>query len=355
MPYLSIKNKNTDIYLEFKDKYIFVQGDSGEGKSLLVSMLSDEETISRDVDTDLDIRILNKLTINDFKNWNNGELIVTDEVYARKYLSSFKTKNCYFLIVTRKIFKNINFSYRSIYNLVRNDTKSKLEKAYTFSESKVDNYDYIFTEDSGYGYEFIKKCLNGYNVIGCEGKSNIKNVMSSILNGLENKKVLLICDGGGIGTDISIIANYIRKLAKHSIEVEILLPECFEHILLCSGYIKYDKDIFNHFNIKYNDTESFCETKLYQFTKGTELECSHETGTMSECWYKQCNDCNNKCDYEISTCKFDHVLKGGPAEILLELRNIITRSNNSNNNNSSNSIESLDRFNIFVSKQMNNK
>lgn len=322
MPYLKINSKTVKIDITFKDKYVFILGDSGLGKSLIVDTLSDEELVTHAVDTDLDIKILNKSTISEFDNWNNGELLVADEVYGRKVLNKLATKNCYILFVTRKVFTNINFSYRCLYTASRTEGITTIKQAFELKNVKAaSNYDALIMEDSGYAKTFVSECFNNQQcIISANGKSNIVGVLKSdqiiALN-----KLLILFDGGGIGSDISRIMSVVKKLRKTGYVVHFLAPECFEQVLLCSKYFNYNRDVFKHMSLQDGNTESFCEKELLRLTEGTVLECNHKKGKMSECWYTQCNKCDKfSCKWRVDDDKFVYVLANGPYKLLLTLR-----------------------------------
>lgn len=303
MSYLKISSKRIELDIEFTDKYIIVEGDSGVGKTLMVELLSDEE-FERLLQTDLTIHVLNKLTQNDYANWHEG-LIVCDETYARKYSESFKQKNCSFLIVSRKNLKKVNYSYRSLYQAYRENEVTRFKRKIIFTfEKAFDTYDYIVTEDSGYGYKFIKQLLDGkpMEVIPAGGKSNLAKSIDNVLN---DKTLLVIADAGGIGSDIEVILNHVRKKRKRGAKIQFLLPDCFEHVLLCSNYYEYDVDILKYSKVEFNDTEKFCEQEIARVTKGTALECDHDKGVMSSCWYKSCNNCTAVCDYRVEDKSFN--------------------------------------------------
>lgn len=322
MPYLKIDSKNVKLDVEFRDKYVFIIGDSGVGKSLIVDTLGDEELNSRCVRSDLTIKILNKFTITEFDNWNSGELVVSDEVYARKVLQKLEHKNCYFMVVTRKVFKNINFSYRCIYEAKRDDGTTVISRAYNINKVDIlDSYDVIVTEDSGYDKRFVEECFEGKQYIkGSGGKSNITKVLDEMYRD-SRMHIFLIMDGGGVGSDIPNISSKVKKLKKRNCIIHMILPECFEHVLLCSGYFKYDLDILKYFKLECGNTEAFCESEIQRVTTGTVLECNHDNGVMSDCWWKQCANCDQEeCVYRVDTDKMEFVLKDGPMRVLLRMR-----------------------------------
>lgn len=146
------------------------------------------------------------------------------------------------------------------------------------------------------------------NVVGAGGKSNIATMISSKYKE-GYKSMLIIADGGGLGSDIGSIVAKMRKVRNRGCDTFVLLPECFEEVLLCSDYIGYtEEELLNEFKVEYVDTENYCELKLLEVTKGTVIECNHKSGYMSECWIKQCSNCNQDCSKRTNVEKFKYVL-----------------------------------------------
>ena len=320
MPYLKIDYSTLKMDIEFKDKYIFLQGDSGIGKSYITELLTNNEIIKHYVKSDLDIRILNKYTKDDFDTWSNL-LIIADEVYAKRFINRFYSKECYILIISRHPFTNINFSYRCLYIGIKDtDGVMTVNKQYNLDFNYLSKYDCIITEDSGYAYDFIKYLLPSITVISSGGKSNIVNKIKELESSYES--CLLICDGGGIGSDIRKILERVALEKSKGKVIDILMPECFEQVLLCSNYFNYDEDIFKYFELRYNDTETFCEREIHLLTAGTELLCNHAKNYLSECWYKECNDCPKDCPKRIDYSKLEYVLESGPLKVLLQMRQV---------------------------------
>lgn len=323
MPYLKIKSDLIDIDVEFKDKYIFVTGSSGVGKSFMVSKFYDSFYRKNVIETDLNVTVLDNNLITKISNYDYTpkDLIVSDEISIKAYLNVVKDFNCYFLIISRSIYKNINFSYRSLYKAFYTDDKLSIAPMFKeLSNCILEKYSLIITEDSKYGYNFISTCLGKNQCITkAGGKGNITRALKNISSIF--RTVLLVLDAGGIGTHIIDIMDEITRLTEKGVTVHFLAPECFEQLLLCSKYYNYDKDVFKYYTVDYNDTEKFCEEELSKVSKGTVLECLHHKHTMSECWVKQCSDCNvTDCPYRVVEDKFKHVLENGPAVALLKLR-----------------------------------
>ena len=162
MPYLELKNKKFNIELSFKDKYYLVSGYSGQGKSEFVETIQDELNNRLNLKTDLEIFVVDSAsTINTVDRIcdNKNILVIADEMYAGKLLQKVKGKSCYCLFITRKVYSNINMSYRSLLYVNRNGKGvTTFEQKYKFKTDISDNlkYDIIIVEDSGYGKTFVE-------------------------------------------------------------------------------------------------------------------------------------------------------------------------------------------------------
>jgi hypothetical protein len=104
----------------FVDKYIFIQGDSGSGKSAFISEVSDTIKLGGiGIECDLPYYLVSsKDELSNMKQVIDSGItavFISDEFLGYKVLEIAKNKNAYCIIVTRNLHKNINASYKSIY------------------------------------------------------------------------------------------------------------------------------------------------------------------------------------------------------------------------------------------------
>lgn len=318
MNYLKFKSSRIDIDLSFVDKYTFINGDSGSGKSLFIEQLN----MALDITPESIECPLNIIVINSTKQLNSialendsTELLICDEPFARALINFVKGKYVYVIIVTRKVYSDLNFSYRCLHTLYREDGIAKIKSSFNFiSADTIKDFDLIICEDSGYAFEYFKNILSDYNVETAQGKDNICNVIKAYCK--KSDKVLIICDAVGIGT----VINKIKKSISCScIESRFILHESFEFSLLCSDFIGYEYNLYKYCPLSEDNPERFCEKKLTELTKDTSIECNHDTGVMTDCWLKECDGCTVTCTYHIYGNKVEHVLKKGPISSLLSL------------------------------------
>lgn len=119
MPYLKIKSSTVDIEVTFKDKYAFIVGNSGVGKSMLIETISKQPFEGAYVESDLDYTIMSRESVKYFDAIPEGSLVIADEIYLRKFINKLSSKNCYFFLVTRNVSKGVNISQGCLYHAFR--------------------------------------------------------------------------------------------------------------------------------------------------------------------------------------------------------------------------------------------
>lgn len=313
--------------LDLRDKYILIDGFSGKGKSLFVAeaekaLRSETGELKSDVKCIVVSNSANLEVIDIMVSKYGCVIFIVDEFYAYRVIESISGLNAYCIAVTRKIYSNINMSYRSLYTIDRDEDGITVIKP-KFKINRIGEctrFEYVFTEDASAGYELVKEFINNKStVISTGGNGSISGVLRKYRDA---KSWLLICDGGGL----ACVANKIRRefnvAKKRGCIARICLPECFEHVLLSSEFIGLDKDIFKYFDLKYDNTEKFCEERIFDLTKGRPYEFSHEKQILKECWYKDCDLCDSKCSFAKLGDKKCIVLSNGPLAGLLKLESL---------------------------------
>lgn len=321
-----VKTSSIDVSIESEEKYVFISGFSGAGKSLFISEVERIVEVGNDaenlIESDLKYYIINNKTMLDtieglIESSKKPILFLADEFLAAKVTMAIANKNACCICVTRKPPKNINYSYKCLYQANRDDrgvTVIRQKELFEHINSNI-KYDIILTEDSKAGYEYLSKTLDNIEIISALGKSNIKNKLMK----LENKNTIIFADAAGIGSNIGSIIKESLRIKKKGYAAHFVLPECFEQLLVESEMLnKYEKKKFNYC---YNNLETFYEMELSRLTKGTILEYNHKSQKLSKCWYEQCNRCDKKCVFRNNGDKIKMVLGNNEkTKCLLELR-----------------------------------
>lgn len=312
-----------DFSVKTRDKYCFISGFSGEGKSLFIAEVENYINFGAGtlvtnrhmvlIKSKLELEMVDRII-----QENDAPVFIADEIIAHKVLEKIKNKNAYAILVTRHLFRDFNFSYRCLFVAKRdeNGVTRIHRKVRLLDKPKVKEFELIVTEDTAAGCEFIRAIVPTVNVVGCGGKDRIYERLRRVS---DVNAVLLICDGGGVGTIINKLRKVSRYLENNGVKCRILMPECFEHILLTSGFVRYNQDVLDEFELVCNNTETFCENKLKELTKDYPFEFDHDRQELSKCWVIDCRMCKERCDYYTNENKKEFVLKNGPCAKLLDL------------------------------------
>lgn len=315
--YVKISNPNLVLELRTESKYTIILGLSGTGKSyaidLLLSMLY-EDADTTQVEASHSWKLLN--TPDNIETLtqpqNNNKIFFVDEFLARKYRKVFDKVESYFVVISRSDRVIYDCGYKDIYHAAVENGITYIKRKYADIRLPVKpfTFDACITEDSGKGARFFRRWL-WRGIIGGDGKDSFSKYATHLPAGLS---ILLVFDGGGAGSHIGRIMNRVETLSKKA-NVYLCVPECFEHILLCSGFIGYGKEIVQDLNSNFT-TEQFCEKKIEELTKDAFWEYTHKGSKLSNCWVTECNDCDNNCASRVEN-KLQAILKNGLCPELL--------------------------------------
>ena len=314
--YIRLKTNIIEFDIPLNEKYTLVSGDSGSGKSFTLSCIN-EAIITGDVALQCTLPIVvlrDRASLSAIKD--NNVLYVCDEFLAHSVIVATEGLRCHCLLITRKIYTDINLSVNCLYTLNRNVSGvSTISERYDIYKGALSGKpDLIITEDSGKGFDFLCKIFSEEKVKSAKGKSNLSKLLREVPTDIN---IVMIADLGGLAPYYDYIVKRIERIKQSGGSVLLLLPVCFEHILLCSEFLGFDKDVYKYFDTKFNGTEKFCEWLLELNTRNKPFEIKHSKTGLAECWYKDCN-CPD-CKYAILGNKLESVLKNGPVPELLDL------------------------------------
>jgi hypothetical protein len=321
--YLNLVNDLININIETDEKYTFIQGFSGAGKSLFVQEV--EACIETENDTlktsNKCYVISNPAGVDSIENLigDNVEpiIFIADEQWASKVINKILGKSVYGIFITRKLPSELNFSYRCIYMAKRTEEGvTVIEHDINFEHDNVDdNYNLLVTEDEKAGCEYFKKCLK-IDVESTKGKSNIIEYIKNC----NASDVILNFDGAGIGSCIRRIIKICDNKSKQGHRYALVVPECFEEVLLNSELLKNVTK--NHYDLTCDNVEQFYEKELFRVTDNTVLRYDHEKQQLADCWIVECTKCNmlDKCKFAIKTDKMSAVIGNSAYKSLMLFR-----------------------------------
>lgn len=248
-----IQNKKLHFNFIIRRNITVIRGDSGTGKTTLLNALYQYLLYGKrsgfKVKTDCKFYVLLHRSIN--YSWKeelgkcHNMIIFLEEnndfVKGHDFANFVSTSDNYFVFVTRNMLKMLPYSYKEIYTIECDDSKTKeLKVVYTFKEL-YSNYPWVqtsekgllITEDSGSGYQFYSKLFSNLKASSSFGNSNvIKRLECS-----RDRNVLCVVDGAAFGAYIGEFIDYsINHLEKR---ITLWAPESFEWVLLRAGVITF--------------------------------------------------------------------------------------------------------------------
>lgn len=242
-------------------KYTFINGESGSGKTKLITLLDMAEGNRQiRVSCTIDFEVIT--SVKAFRNALDSRkgkktLFFIDEVVCNRlylldggiqFAKDTMESEGYFILITRKQFATIPYSVREIYDLKRrmdsfNRYDIVLSNTYEWNNCLPCNPDCFITEDSRVGYLFFKNSLSGCDVISAYGNSNVDTLLKEILNTKNDYNIVCVfADGAAYGCYIKRLIETVEEGTRGSKKrVDLLLFESFEYVILRSGIFKVEE------------------------------------------------------------------------------------------------------------------
>lgn len=174
MPYIHLKDNVVEYEFEFKQKYLFIRGDSGRGKSTLIELINiyllDPSSVVCLGDSNLKI-------ITDTRSVDPGYIYFFDEfdpLLTSENAKLFNTTDSYFVIISRN--RNLDFlktGLDSLCEIVANGGYHTIKPIYPRVDELTSVGDVIVCEDSKSGFQFLNKLID-YPLKSAESKTRIR-------------------------------------------------------------------------------------------------------------------------------------------------------------------------------------
>lgn len=240
---------NNRLHYEFsiKRNITIIQGDSATGKTTLINMLRQAETLGPSsgviVSADVPCRVLEGSSWKLILENTSGCIFFIDEentfINTEEFAGIVNGSDNYFVLITRENLYNLPYSVDEIYGIKASgkyhNTKRVYEQLYNIyvnlSQIPVTPKK-IITEDSNSGYEFFSHVgrLHGIECESADGKSNI---IKKLKHSQDSEKACIIADGAAIGPEMNRLSEYVKR----NNDTMLYLPESFEWLILKSGLI----------------------------------------------------------------------------------------------------------------------
>lgn len=210
MPDIRVKNNEVSYNFSFEQKYLFIRGDSGVGKSTLLQLIDDYNTNPDAIicEGNTSLRVLH--SINDLQDENN--IFFLDEnmplLSKSDCASLLNESNNYFVIITRsRKFNGLKTGLDSMVTMIaKSDGSHTISPIYPKAKNLTCIADTIVCEDANSGKIFLEKVLD------CKIETaGSKDRLWVTLRKLNKKEYTVVYDRAGISFSYEDQLNYIKR------------------------------------------------------------------------------------------------------------------------------------------------
>lgn len=245
---LILKTANLSYELRFERNISVILGDSGTGKSLLCTLLSQAQSGEDDIEVRLNgfgsYIVMPEVTQGSpvVRPWQDivrdaeDTLFFIDEfcdcLHSGEFAQAIKYTTNYYILITRCPHGELPYSVEAIYTLnyhIGGGVEKIMNEPFHRSDNPTCAIDCYITEDSGAGNMFIGALYNT-TALAAGSKSNfIKPIRTALKTGYKN--LFLMADGAAFGSGY---LRLVRTLDALDISYILYMPESFEWLLLHS-------------------------------------------------------------------------------------------------------------------------
>ncbi len=246
-----VKNRHITFSFTLERNVTVITGDSGTGKTKLINMVRDYSELGRS--SGVNLRCDKTCIVLEGRNWeqvladtHNSVVFVEEStrfLTSQAFAQAMKKSNNYYILVTREPLPQIPYSIDCIKQIIKNNSKPKLDSIYKNIRVKEISsflYDIVITEDSKSGFQLFTKATEKHKIkcISAGGKSGIL----PLLNKYTDKKILVIADASALGSEIRELVRF-REISNN--KIDFFLPESFEWLILKSAVFAGNNHIKN--------------------------------------------------------------------------------------------------------------
>ncbi|MBQ3919006.1 MAG: ATP-binding protein [Oscillospiraceae bacterium] len=261
----SIKNRQIAFKFVLERNITILTGDSGTGKTKLINMVRNYSREGKA--SGITLKCDKPCIVLDDNNWDiilqrtSSSIVFVEEstrfLSKHEFAKAIADTDNYYVFVTREPLPQIPYSIDAIKQMIRNDSKPKIEKLYgkvSVNDISGFPYDVVIVEDSKAGFLFFTNAAGKWDV-KCEtanGKSNILTVLKKRREG----RILVIADAAALGSEISELMRF-KSLSNK--KIDLFLPESFEWLILKSAVFGRNANVKEILN----DPAKYIESKEY--------------------------------------------------------------------------------------------
>lgn len=246
-----VKNRHITFHFILERNVTVITGDSGTGKTKLINMIRDYSELGKS--SGVTLRCDKPCTVLEGRSWEkilddtHDSIIFVEEstrfLTSQAFAQAMKKSDNYYVLVTREPLPQIPYSIDCIKQIIKNNSKPKLDSIYKNIRVKEISgfpYDIVIVEDSKSGFQLFTQATKKWNVqcISAGGKSGIL----PLLNKYTDKKILVIADAAALGSEIRELVHF-KEISNN--KIDFFLPESFEWLILKSAIFARNNRIKN--------------------------------------------------------------------------------------------------------------
>lgn len=209
MPYIHLNDNIVEYEFTFKQKYLFIRGDSGRGKSTLYRLIEDYIKTPGSVNSlgDSNLKILTEIEV-----LKPGYIYFFDEfdpLLTSENAKLFNTTDSYFVIISRN--RNLDFlktGLDSLCEIVTDGSYHTIKPTYPRKDGLTHVGDVIVCEDSKSGFQFLNKLVD-YPIESAESKTRIRSKINKLIK-QGFKSFTIVYDRCGICFSYEKQINYLK-------------------------------------------------------------------------------------------------------------------------------------------------
>lgn len=210
MPDIRLKNNEVSYDFSFEQKYLFIRGDSGIGKTSLIQLVADYNTNPDAIvcEGNTNLRVLN--SVNDLVEEN--VIFFIDEnaplLYESNCASLLNNSDNYFVIINRS--RKFNGLKTGLDSLVVMNTEANgghtIAPMYSRDDSLQQLADTIICEDTNSGKAFLE------SVLGCKIETaGSKDKLATAMRKLQKNSYTIVYDRAGISFSYEDQMDYLHR------------------------------------------------------------------------------------------------------------------------------------------------
>jgi hypothetical protein len=304
--HITVKTNKIAYEFTLNRKFTVIAGDSGIGKTALMSLL--EIYKRQGIDSGIKIKSKYELivvnSLDGLEHILSNSIVLIDEWVCSKFNSRcikiMQESDNFFVFITRKITEELPISVKEVYTFEMRNKVNSLVPLFkqtlpdkTIRDPQPFRPELVIVEGSGADYDmYLMLCGNNKGkCISAGGKSNVIKLAED--PNLMLLKKLVIVDGAAFGSNMASLL-----LCEN---VFVYAPESFELLLLRTKMLRSIKEvddvlnnIYHYIDTSYNSWEQFFTALIVKVTRGEPFR--YTKNRLNNCYTCRCCTKTKPCE-----------------------------------------------------------